>query len=216
MCLARKPLDCARGDKNTKDKADSGISFKKNKKLKMTSIETISLSGRKKMVSNKEMTFLERLYLVAIVKGLWITIKHLFTRKVTIQYPEQVRTMSPVYRGQHMLKRDEQGRENCTACGLCALSCPAEAITMVASERKADEKHLYREEKYASIYEINMLRCIFCGLCEEACPKDAIYLTTSKVLVPSSYEREDFIFGKDKLVMPLEMAMKNAQLKNAN
>jgi NADH-quinone oxidoreductase subunit I len=182
----------------------------------MTSIETISLSGRKKMVSNKEMTFLERLYLVAIIKGLWITIKHLFTRKVTIQYPEQVRTMSPVYRGQHMLKRDEQGRENCTACGLCALSCPAEAITMVASERKADEKHLYREEKYASIYEINMLRCIFCGLCEEACPKDAIYLTTSKVLVPSSYEREDFIFGKDKLVMPLEMAMKNAQLKNAN
>ena len=180
------------------------------------SIETISLSGRKKMVSNKEMTFWERLYLVAIVKGLFITIKHLFTRKVTIQYPEQVRRMSPVYRGQHMLKRDEHGRENCTACGLCALSCPAEAITMVASERKADEKHLYREEKYASIYEINMLRCIFCGLCEEACPKDAIYLTTSKVLVPSSYEREDFIFGKDKLVMPLDMAMKNAQLKNAN
>ena len=162
------------------------------------------------------MTFWESMYLVAIVKGLIITIKHLFARKVTIQYPEQVRTMSPVYRGQHMLKRDEQGRENCTACGLCALSCPAEAITMKAEERKADEKHLYREEKYASIYEINMLRCIFCGLCEEACPKDAIYLTTSKVLVPSSYERKDFIFGKDKLVMPLDMAMKNAQLKNAN
>jgi ferredoxin len=96
---------------------------------------------------------------------------------------------------------------------VCALSCPAEAITMKAEERKADEKHLYREEKYASIYEINMLRCIFCGLCEEACPKDAIYLTTSKVLVPSSYEREDFIFGKDKLVMPLDIAMQNAQLK---
>lgn len=180
------------------------------------SIETISLSGRKKQVSNKEMTFWERLYLVAIVKGLLITIKHLFKRKITVQYPEQVRTMSPVYRGQHMLKRDEQGRENCTACGLCALSCPAEAITMKAEERKPNEKHLYREEKYASIYEINMLRCIFCGLCEEACPKDAIYLTTSKVLVPANYEREDFIFGKDKLVMPLDMAMKNAQLKNAN
>jgi NADH-quinone oxidoreductase subunit I len=87
---------------------------------------------------------------------------------------------------------------------------------MVASERKADEKHLYREEKYASIYEINMLRCIFCGLCEEACPKDAIYLTISKELVPANYSREDFIFGKDKLVMPLEMAIKNTQLKNAN
>jgi NADH-quinone oxidoreductase subunit I len=178
------------------------------------SIETISLSGRKKVVSNKEMTFWESLYLVAIIKGLLITIKHFFRKKVTIHYPEQVRTMSPVYRGQHMLKRDEQGRENCTACGLCALSCPAEAITMKAEERKPDEKHLYREEKYASIYEINMLRCIFCGLCEEACPKDAIYLTTSKVLVPSSYEREDFIFGKDKLVMPLEMALANS--KNLN
>ncbi|TGD58398.1 NADH-quinone oxidoreductase subunit NuoI [Flavobacterium humi] len=181
-----------------------------------TTIQNISLSGRKKEVSHKEMSFLESLYLVAIVKGLWITIRHFFRKKVTIHYPEQVRQMSPVYRGQHMLKRDEQGRENCTACGLCALSCPAEAITMKAAERKADEKHLYREEKYAEIYEINMLRCIFCGLCEEACPKDAIYLTTSKVLVPSNYEREDFIFGKDKLVMPLEMAMKNAQLKNAN
>lgn len=179
-------------------------------------IESISLSGSKKLVSNKEMTFWEKLYLVAIVKGLWITIKHLFTRKVTIQYPEQVRKMSPVYRGQHMLKRDEQGRENCTACGLCALSCPAEAITMKAEERKPDEKNLYREEKYASIYEINMLRCIFCGLCEEACPKDAIYLTTSKVLVPSNFEREDFIFGKDKLVMPLDISMKNAQLLNQN
>ena len=180
------------------------------------SIETISLSGRKKVVSNKEMTFWERLYLVAIVKGLAITIKHLFKRKATIQFPEQVRTMSPVYRGQHMLKRDELGRENCTACGLCALSCPAEAITMKAEERKKGEEMLYREEKYASIYEINMLRCIFCGLCEEACPKDAIYLTISKELVPSSYDREDFIFGKDKLVMPLDIAMQNAQLKHQN
>lgn len=180
------------------------------------SIETISLSGRKKEVSNKKMTFWESLYLVAIFKGLMITIKHLFTRKVTIKYPEQQRELSPVYRGQHMLMRDEQGRERCTACGLCALSCPAEAITMKAEERKPDEKHLYREEKYASIYEINMLRCIFCGLCEEACPKQAIYLTKSRVMVKSSAEREDFIYGKDKLVMPLEMAIKNTPTNAAN
>ncbi len=178
------------------------------------SLDTISLSGRKKEVSNKKMNFWESIYLVAILKGLMITIKHLFKRKVTIKYPEQIREFSPVYRGQHMLKRDEQGRENCTACGMCAVACPAEAITMTAAERKPGEEHLYREEKYASVYEINMLRCIFCGLCEEACPKDAIYLTESKVIVKSASHREDFIYGKDKLVMPLEMAIKNSKSLN--
>ncbi|RXR20719.1 NADH-quinone oxidoreductase subunit I [Flavobacterium amnicola] len=178
------------------------------------SLDTISLSGRKKEVSNKKMSFLESLYIVAIAKGLVITIKHLFRRKVTIKYPEQKREFSPVYRGQHMLKRDELGRENCTACGMCAVACPAEAITMTAAERKKGEENLYREEKYASVYEINMLRCIFCGLCEEACPKDAIYLTESKVIVKSASNREDFIYGKDKLVMPLEMAIKNSKSIN--
>ena len=72
---------------------------------------------------------------------------------------------------------------------------------MTAAERKPEEKNLYREEKYASVYEINMLRCIFCGLCEEACPKAAIFLQNDKT-APASYEREDFIFGKDRLVEP--------------
>jgi len=178
------------------------------------SIQSISLSGSKKQVSNKEMSFWERMYLIAILKGLAITIKHFFKRKATINYPEQQRVFSPVYRGQHMLKRDEQGRENCTACGLCALSCPAEAITMKAAERKPGEEHLYREEKYAEIYEINMLRCIFCGLCQEACPKDAIYLTLSKEIVSPEYTRDNFIYGKDKLVMPLEMAIANSKQLN--
>ncbi len=173
------------------------------------SIENISLSGRKTEVSDKTMTFWERMYLLTIFKGLMITLRHMFMRKATIKYPEQVRTFSPVYRGQHMLMRDEEGRERCTACGLCAVSCPAEAISMVAAERKPEEKHLYREEKYAATYEINMLRCIYCGLCEEACPKEAIFLTKSKAIVKSASNREDFIFGKDKLVMPLDQALKN-------
>ena len=78
-------------------------------------VEQISLSGRKKVVSNKEMTFIEKIYLLTILKGLWITLKHLFRRKVTIKYPEEIREMSPVYRGQHMLMRDDEGRERCTA-----------------------------------------------------------------------------------------------------
>ena len=157
-----------------------------------------SLTDRKKVVSNKEMTFMEKIYIPAILGGMWITFKHLFRKNNTLKYPEETRIFAPVYRGQHVLKRDEQGRENCTACGLCAVACPAEAITMVAAERKKGEEQLYREEKYAEKYEINMLRCIFCGLCEEACPKEAIFLTDR--IVPSNFERNEFIFGKDRLV----------------
>ncbi|HLW62371.1 MAG TPA: NADH-quinone oxidoreductase subunit I [Flavobacterium sp.] len=173
------------------------------------SFENISLSGRKKQVSNKTMTLGERMYLGAIAGGMSTTLKHLFKKKVTINYPEETRPFSPVYRGRHTLMRDDEGRERCTACGLCAVSCPAEAITMKAAERKPGEEHLYREEKYAEIYEINMLRCIYCGLCEEACPKQAIYLTKSNQIVHSNTSRESFIFGKEQLVMPLEQAVLN-------
>jgi NADH-quinone oxidoreductase subunit I len=160
-----------------------------------------SLSGRSKVVVNKEMTWAERMYLPAILGGVVITLKHLFKRKATVKYPEKKRTFSPVWRGQHVLKRDDNGAERCTACGLCAVACPAEAITMTAGERKKGEEHLYREEKYATTYEINMLRCIFCGLCEEACPKEAIFLTDR--LVNTEYGRGEFIYGKDKLVEPV-------------
>jgi NADH-quinone oxidoreductase subunit I len=162
----------------------------------------LTLTNRKKVVSDKSMTLMEKIYLPAIMGGMIITFKHLMRRGHTIKYPEQIRPFAPVYRGMHVLKRDEKGRENCTACGLCAVACPAEAITMTAAERKKDELHLYREEKYAAIYEINMLRCIFCGLCEEACPKEAIFLTDR--IVPTEFGRGEFIYGKDKLVEPID------------
>ena len=161
----------------------------------------MTLTNRSKVVVKKEMTFFETLYFPAIFGGMWVTLKHLFMKKVTIRYPEIKRLFSPVYRGLHVLKRDEAGAEKCTACGLCAVACPAEAITMDASERQTGEEHLYREEKYASRYTINMLRCIFCGLCEEACPKEAIFLTDR--IVPSATSRASFIWEKDRLLEPL-------------
>ena len=161
-----------------------------------------ALTNRSKVVSNKRMTLMEKIFLPAILKGMYITLKHFFGKKVTISYPEQRREFSQVYRGQHVLKRDESGRERCTACGLCAVACPAEAIIMIAAERKPGEEHLYREEKYARVYEINMLRCIFCGDCEEACPKEAIFLTDR--IVPSEYKRIPFVYGKNSLVEPVD------------
>ncbi len=163
----------------------------------------MKLSNKTKVLEQRELTFSERIYLPAILGGMGTTLKHFFSKKVTIRYPEEKRYLGPVFRGHHILKRDEEGAERCTACGLCAVACPAEAISMVADERKKGEEHLYREEKYASVYEINMLRCIFCGLCEEACPKQAIYLQHDK-MVPVFEDRSEVIFGKDKLVEKMD------------
>ncbi|MBN8704041.1 MAG: NADH-quinone oxidoreductase subunit I [Bacteroidetes bacterium] len=162
----------------------------------------LTLTNRSKVVVKKQMTFWEKLYIPAILGGLRITFSHFFKKKATISYPEVQREFAPVYRGQHVLKRDENGAERCTSCGLCAVACPAEAITMTSAERKPGEENLYREEKYAATYEINMLRCIFCGLCEEACPKEAIFLTDR--IVPSADLRKNFVYGKNKLVEPIE------------
>jgi NADH-quinone oxidoreductase subunit I len=160
------------------------------------------ISDKSIVVSDKKMSFLEKLYLPAIIGGMITTFGHLFRKKTTIRYPEERRQFSSIYRGRHVLKRDDEGRERCTACGLCAVACPAEAITMIAAERQAGEENLYREEKYASTYEINMLRCIFCGFCEDACPKEAIFLTDR--LVYSDYSRGKFFYGKDDLVEPAD------------
>lgn len=146
------------------------------------------------------MTFSEKAYLPAIAKGLGMTLSHIFKKKATVKYPEEKRPFSPVFRGLHILNRDENGAERCTACGLCALACPAEAITMEAAERKPGEEHLYREEKYAAKYEINMLRCIFCGYCEEACPKDAVYL--SETVMPANYTRSGMVYKKEDMLIP--------------
>ena len=170
-----------------------------------------ALTNRVRSVERKPMNIWERMYLPAIFKGMLITLRHVFTRNPTVHYPEQKRPFSPVFRGLHILNRDEEGRENCTACGLCAVACPAEAITMEAAERLPGEENLYREEKYAAKYEINMLRCIFCGLCEEACPKDAIYL--SETFTPADYQRKQFIYNKQELLIPNPLTDKEAYEK---
>ena len=122
------------------------------------------------MLVQRSRGFLQKFYLIEIVKGLIITMRNLlFEKTVTIQYPEERRNYSDRYRGMHYIKA-VNGVENCTACMLCPTVCPAECIHIVAGER-ADK------EKYPVKFDIDVLRCCFCGMCEEACPKDAIKLS---------------------------------------
>jgi NADH-quinone oxidoreductase subunit I len=143
----------------------------------------------------KDLNFFERIYIVEILKGMMLTLKHLFRPKFTRQYPEEKFVPPPSYRGRPVLVMDN-GKERCVACGLCSRVCPALAIQVQAAETQ-DEK-----ERYPALFEINMLRCIFCGFCEEVCPEEAIVMSKDYELVFTKYE--DAIFGKDKLLVPAE------------
>jgi len=148
----------------------------------------------------RKMSFWERLYLPAILRGLRVTMKHFFMPLATVQYPDERPEVAPRFRGLHVLKRDEEGRERCTACFLCAYACPANAIHIEAAEAAPEERDHYAEEKYARVYEINMLRCIFCGFCQEACPCGAVYLEGE--WEAADFDLGHFIYGKDRLLEP--------------
>ena len=114
-------------------------------------------------------------YLPGILGGLAITGRHLIknllqrNKMITLNYPEEKHEYSPRFKGNHVLTVKKDGSLRCTACMLCATNCPAECITIVASEHEDPTV-----EKYPIKYEIDILRCVFCGFCEEACPVDAV------------------------------------------
>ena len=134
---------------------------------------------------------------IELMRGLGTTIRMMFEKPVTFQYPEQKREVHPRFRGRHVLKRYDNGLEKCIGCSLCAAACPADAIFVEASEN-TDEKRFSPGERYASTYEINMLRCIYCGYCEDACPTEAIVLGDNYEL--SFYDRRSAIYTKDSLL----------------
>jgi NADH-quinone oxidoreductase subunit I len=137
---------------------------------------------------------------VEIARGLSTTLKSMFERPVTIQYPEEKRPVRPRFRGRHVLKRYENGLEKCIGCSLCAAACPADAIFVEAAEN-TDEMRFSPGERYASTYEINMLRCIFCGFCEDACPTEAIVLGDNYELTFT--DRRQAIYTKEMLLEPV-------------
>ena len=140
----------------------------------------------------RSLTLAERVYLPGILIGMWLTLKHLFRRKVTLEYPEEKWRVPENYRGLPALVQDQEGRTKCVACFLCQWVCPPRAITIKAMETESSI------EKGPALFEINMLRCIMCGYCEEVCPEEAIFLTPEYELTGRS--REELIFGKERLL----------------
>lgn len=127
-----------------------------------------------------------------------VTLKHLFRRPVTTQYPEERRERPVRFHGRHVLNRYPDGMEKCIGCELCAAVCPAKCIYVRGAENPPD-RPVSPGERYGYVYEINMLRCIFCGLCVEACPTEAI--TMSNLFDFKVYDRTAAIFTKDVLLV---------------
>lgn len=143
----------------------------------------------------KDLTFWQKTYIPEIVKGLALTLKNMFRPKFTLEYPEEKFIPSGSYRGRPVLVEEKNGKERCVACGLCSRVCPALAIEIQAAETE------FEKERYPEKFEINMLRCIFCGFCEEVCPEEAIVMSKDYELAFSN--REEAIYGKDKLLVPV-------------
>lgn len=134
-----------------------------------------------------------------IAKGMGVTLGHLFKKPVTVSYPEQAVDIKPRFRGRHhLLRHPDTQLEKCIGCSLCAAACPAYAIYVEAAENDPASP-TSAGERYASIYEINMLRCIFCGFCEEACPTGAIVLGHEFELADFKYQ--DFVYGKEDMLV---------------
>jgi NADH-quinone oxidoreductase subunit I len=131
------------------------------------------------------------LLLKELLKGMAVTGRYFFARKITVQYPEEKTPQSFRFRGLHALRRYENGEERCIACKLCEAVCPAMAITIEAGERSDGSRRTTR-------YDIDLTKCIFCGFCEEACPVDAIVET--RVFEYHGEKRGDLYYTKSMLL----------------
>jgi NADH-quinone oxidoreductase subunit I len=150
---------------------------------------TLDTSNARAAFSWKD--FFSSFLLLEMFKGMAITGKYMFAKKITVQFPEEKTPLSPRFRGLHALRRYENGEERCIACKLCEAVCPAMAIT-IESDVRADGS------RRTSRYDIDLTKCIFCGFCEESCPVDSIVET--HVLEYHGEKRGDLYFTKEMLL----------------
>lgn len=143
------------------------------------------------MFTKKLKDFAKSFLLLELLRGLSVTLRYFFSKKITIQYPEEETPLSPRFRGMLALRRYPNGEERCIACKLCEAVCPALAITIEADPREDGSRRTTK-------YEIDAFKCINCGFCEEACPVDAIVLT--REMHYHQKNRGENILTKEKLL----------------
>ncbi len=140
---------------------------------------------------NSLLYLLRSLSLWDLLRGLRLTARRLFSRKITLRYPDEKTPKSPRFRGLHALRRYPNGEERCIACKLCEAVCPALAITIESEERADGSRRTTR-------YDIDLFKCVYCGFCEEACPTDAVVETD---ILEFHFERRgDQIMTKEDLL----------------
>lgn len=139
----------------------------------------------------KTKQFLSSLMLIELLKGMLLTGRYFFARKITVQYPEERTPQSNRFRGLHALRRYANGEERCIACKLCEAVCPAMAITIESEEREDKTRRTMR-------YDIDLTKCIFCGFCEESCPVDSIVET--RIFDYHGESRGDLLYTKEMLL----------------
>ena len=138
--------------------------------------------------------------------GFATTLKHMFKKPITVNYPDEQVPVFPKYHGKQVLMRDENDLEKCVACGLCSVACPADAIYLEPAE---NDGTVMAGPRYASTYQIHKTRCIFCGYCEEACPVSAIFMGKDYEL--AVYSKDDFVWDKTELLVPAPAGVSGPQ-----
>ncbi|MDX1631150.1 MAG: NADH-quinone oxidoreductase subunit NuoI [Thermoanaerobaculia bacterium] len=130
--------------------------------------------------------------MISLLRTLWRVLRHTFSKRATVQYPDEKPDLPARYRGRIILARDPDGEERCVACYLCAVVCPVDCISLQATE----DDH---GRRYPDFFRINFSRCIYCGFCEEACPTYAIQLTPDFEM--GEYERQSLVYEKEDLLI---------------